>query len=410
MNTLFLSWKNLVNKPLSTLLSILLFALGVGLISLLLLLNHQLEQKFNKNLAGTDLVIGAKGSPLQLILSSMFHVDVPTGNISLDEAGVFLRPEHPLIQRSVPLALGDSYRAYRIVGTTHNIISLYGAEIAEGRLWETPMETVLGVDAARELQLDIGDRFQSTHGLGEDENLVHDEADAFVVTGILEPSGTVVDQLILTSAESIWQVHEHSSGEEPHLDPEVPLYQKTDQDITALLIKFKNNKSVPALNMPRAINENTNMMAANPAYEISKLFDQIGVGERILRAIAVVIIAVSSFSIFIALFNSLRERRYELAIMRTLGASPARVFSLIIVEGLILAGAGCLAGLMLSHVGMEVFSEYLQDAYRYRFTGWIFLKEEWFLILGGGIIGFIAAFIPAWQAKNTDIHRTLAES
>ena len=129
MNLLNLSWKNLVNKPLSMMLSLVLFALGVGLISLLFLLNQQLQDKFEKNLAGIDLVVGAKGSPLQLILSSMYHIDTPTGNISIQEATPFLRPGHPLIERAVPLSLGDSHKGYRIVGTTTDILAFYNAEL-----------------------------------------------------------------------------------------------------------------------------------------------------------------------------------------------------------------------------------------------------------------------------------------
>ncbi|MFT5385969.1 MAG: putative ABC transport system permease protein, partial [Saprospiraceae bacterium] len=125
MNIFKLSWKNLTSKPLAMLLSLVLFALGVGLISLLLLINKQLEDKFQKNLAGIDLVVGAKGSPLQLILNSMYHVDAPTGNITIGEAKAFLREGHPLIKIAVPLSVGDSYESYRIIGTNHKILELY---------------------------------------------------------------------------------------------------------------------------------------------------------------------------------------------------------------------------------------------------------------------------------------------
>jgi putative ABC transport system permease protein len=414
-------------------LSLLLFALGVGLISLLLLLNKQLENQFAKNMAGIDLVVGAKGSPLQLILSSMFHVDSPTGNISLAEAKPFLRPGHPLIEKAVPISLGDNYRTYRIVGTTYEILTFYDAEIAEGRLWEAVMEVAIGAGVASTLGLKLDDRFHSAHGFDDNPDLVHDDVETFRVVGILKPTGSVVDQLILTSTQSVWAVHE-GHGEAPklpsyeddddegdharagheasqghdHYDLSAPLYEMEDRDITSMLIKFKA-RNVQTLNLPRAINENTNMQAANPSYEIAKLFDQIGVGERILRILAIVIIAVSSFSIFISLYSSLKERQYELAIMRTLGASPGRLFSLIVLEGLLLAFLGYLLGIALSHVGMHLFAGYLKESYRYVFSGWVFLREELFLLGGALLIGLIAALIPAWQARRTDIHETLAE-
>lgn len=433
MNLFKISWKNLVNRPLGMILSLVLFALGVGLISLIFLLNHQLEEKFDKNLAGIDMVIGAKGSPLQLILSSMFHIDAPTGNISIGEAKPFLRPGHPLIEKAIPLSLGDSYRGFRIIGTTHDITGLYEASIGEGRLWEEVMDVAVGATVAAKAGLKIGDEFRSTHGLGINEDLVHDDADAFRVVGILQPTGSVIDQLILTSANSVWAVHEghgpadeddhdheegddhaghdHAAEEDGHDhadDASKPLHEMVDKDITSILVQFKA-RNVQTLNMPRAINENTGMMAANPSYEISKLLDQLGVGEKILRVLAFVIIAVSSLSIFISLLNSLKERRYELAIMRTLGASRGKLFFLIILEGLILAGLGYLIGILISHLGMEFFAGYMQDAYRYNFSGWTFLPVEWMLLPGALAIGFLAAVIPAIKAMRTEISKTLAE-
>ena len=157
------------------------------------------------------------------------------------------------------------------------------------------------------------------------------------------------------------------------------------------------------------INENTNLMAANPSYEVSKLFDQLGRGEKILRLLGVVIVFVSSFSIFISLYQSLKERRYELAILRTLGASPGTLFMLILLEGLLLALGGYLLGILLAHGGLEAGRLFAVDTYRYPFTGLTFLPRELLLLAGALGIGFLASLIPAWQARNTDIHDTLAE-
>ncbi|MEN0051975.1 MAG: ABC transporter permease, partial [Bacteroidota bacterium] len=198
MNLLQLSWKNLTFKPLSMLLSVVLFALGVGLISLLFLLNNQLEKNFEKNLAGVDLVVGAKGSPLQLILSSMYHIDAPTGNITLKEARPFLNPKHPLIKQAIPLSMGDNYRGYRIVGTVPEILEFYEAEIAEGEIWSQNYEVTIGASLANELGMKLGDEFKSSHGLIDDEDLAHDDSPSFIVIGILKPTGSVIDQLILT--------------------------------------------------------------------------------------------------------------------------------------------------------------------------------------------------------------------
>lgn len=444
MNLLRLSWKNLLFKPLSSGLSLLLFALGIGLISMLLILGHQVDQKYEKNLAGIDLVIGAKGSPLQLILCNMYHVDYPTGNIGIKEARPFMNPKHPLIRFAVPLSLGDNYKNHRIVGTTKLLVdSVYQGQLSMGQLWDLPYEVSIGSDVAKETGLKIGDRFHSSHGLIDDGMNPHDHGDGFKVVGIFSPSGTVMDQLILTSPESIWAVHDHESEspappnnehqtadshdhsghdhadhdhgthDHQHEAPKVekiPLIEQTDKDITALLVRYRNKTNWRSLNLPRNINENTDMQAASPAIEMNRLFSMMGTGEQLLQALALIIVIVSGISIFISLFNSLKDRRYELALMRTMGASRTKIFMLIIVEGLLLAISGYLLGILLSHGFMELFSSYLEEAYRYQFSGLVFVRKELLLLAGALLIGFIAAVIPAFQAAKTDISETLTES
>ena len=424
MNTLSLAWKNLTNRPLSMLLTLVLFALGVGLTSLLLLLNKQMTDKFEKNLAGVDIVVGAKGSPLQLILSNMYHIDAPTGNISLKSAKPFLNPRHPLIKKSVPLSLGDSYKTYRIVGTLHDFIGLYNAELAEGKLWNTPLEVVIGATVAAKTGLTIGASFSSNHGLDESGG-EHEDA-KFKVVGILKPNGTVIDQLILTATQSIWAVHKHAqeelAGEEHEHHTETPPSVNTDnlddrtallqadstQQITSLLLQFKM-RNVQTLNFQRNLNQNTDMQAATPALEINRLYEMMGVGEKALRALALLIIIVSGLSIFIALYNSLKERQYELALMRVMGAGRSRLFLLIVCEGILLSIMGFCIGIVLSHGAMQVLAKYMSDAYRYSFTGLMWLTEEWFLLGGAVFIGFWAAVLPAWSAYRQDISRTLSK-
>lgn len=435
MSILHLSWKNILNKPLNLVLNLVLFALGVGLISLLLLVNVQLEDKFEKNFAGIDLVIGAKGSPLQLILSSLYHLDAPTGNMPVSEAKAFLNPKHPIFKRAIPLSLGDSHRGYRIVGTNTGFIDLYAAKFADGKLFEENMEVVVGATVAKNLNIKLADQFKSSHGLIEDENLVHEDAAPFKVVGILEKTGSVIDQLIVTKTQSIWAVHDehdHESEEEAEHDEaghehehdeaghehehdeaehseDLPLTSYEDKSITSLLVTFKG-RNIQALNMARNINENTNFQAATPAIEINRLYTLLGVGEEALKAMALLIIFVSGLSIFISLFSSLRERKYELAVMRTLGARPGFLFQLIIFEGIIIAVLGYFCGIALSHGTMVLLADFLEKSYKYDFSAAIFLKEEIYIFGGSLVIGIIAAIIPAFQASKTDIHATLADN
>ncbi len=463
MNPLTLSWKNQKDRPLQMLLTLLLFGLGVGLISLLISLNTQLDEKFKNNLAGIDLVIGAKGSPLQMILSSMYHIDAPTGNISIKEVKPFLNPKHPLVKLAVPLSLGDSYKTFRIIGTTHEYVdSIFKESVATGKLWDRLYEVTIGANVASKTNLKIGDQFHSSHGFTDDGINTHDHGEGFKVVGILNKSNTVLDQLILTNTQSVWAVHdheaeekkapadapegehdhdhdhdhadhsdhdhgEHDHGEHDHAAHEghdhdahdhskhdhaaapvfKPLTAYPDKDITTLLVRYRNKKDWRALNMPRSINENTDLQAASPAIEMNRLYSMMGVGTDALRNLALIIVVVSGLSIFISLFSSLKDRKYELALMRVMGASRGYLFFLIILEGLLFAIMGYLLGLLLSHGGMALLSGYLEEAYQYEFSGWRFFKEEFWLLGGSLVIGFLAALIPAFQAYRTDISETL---
>lgn len=434
MKLLKLSFQNLLHKPLHLTLSLVLFALGAGLIALMVTLNKQITQKFESNLAGIDLIIGAKGSPLQLVLNGLYHLDAPTGNISLQDAKPFLNPNHPLIKKAVPLSLGDSYRGFRIVGTNRDFPELYKAGLKEGVWWDKPMEVVLGSIVASTAKLKLGDTFISSHGLTTDDFNQHEHA-PFKVAGILNETGTVCDQLVLTSAESIWEVHEHQAkpalveeGEDKqdpvateethdHEEGEAHDHEHENQadsatlasrEITTLLIQFKA-RNVQTLNLQRNINQNTQLQAATPAIEINRLFSLMGIGFDAIRALAWVIALVSGLSIFISLYNSLKERRQELALLRVLGATPAKLFALIIFEGLIISILGYLAGILIAHLVMHFSSDYLFQLYKYRFDAWQFIREEAVLLLGSLAIGAAAAVIPAIQAYRTDIAKTLSD-
>ena len=414
MSILSLALRNLLYRPWTTALSLILAALGAGLISLILLLNWQLEQQFDRNLAGIDLVVGAKGSPLQLMMSSMYHISSPTGNVPLDGVKPFLNPAHPYISFGVPLSLGDSYRGRRIVGTRPTFLQLYGAEVAKGTMWTQPMDIVAGASAARELGLQLGDAFRSSHGLIEDDDLTHRDAPPFRVVGILAPTGTVADLILLTPTESLWAVHdthgedhEHDRTHEHTYDVTQPLGTYEDKTITSVLIRFKGN-SVTALNMQRSINENTEMQAVTPSIQLAELYATVGQGEEVLRQLGYVVVGVSILSIFIGLYSSLDRRRGELALLRSLGAGPGKLFGLLLLEGTFTAVAGAVLGLVVSHLGLAVIARYFATEYRYDFRSWVFLPEEGWLLLGALVVGVLAASLPAWRASRVDVHRTLA--
>ncbi len=415
MNIVILVWSYLKSKPLNTVLNIVLLALGITVITVLLLFNKQLEEKITSNAKGIDLVVGAKGSPLQLILCNIFHIDFPTGNINLKEAELIAK--NRLIKKAIPLALGDSYQAYRIIGTNKEYAELYQAELSQGDWWSKDMEVTLGANVADALKFSVGDKFESTHGLTQGGHAHEDQK--FIVKGIFKSSNSVLDNLILTNVESIWHVHEeHGEGEAPDsirqqdttfipskLIPTHPAGDST-KEITSLLIHYRS--PMAAIQLPRFINGKSSMQAASPAFETARLFSILGVGVNILMSFAYVLIFISALSIFIALYNSLKERRYDLAVMRSMGASRSKLFITVLAEGSTLTCIGSLVGLVLAHGILIVLAGVVEETRKAGISGVIFYREEWIILAGSLFLGILCALLPAIQAYRTDISKVLA--
>jgi len=403
VNLARLSLAYLRAKPLNTALNLVLLALGVATIAFVLLATDQVEERMGRDARGIDLVAGAKGSPMQLILSAVFHLDAPTGNIPLAAAKELAR--NRAVKKAIPLALGDSYRGFRIVGTTHDYVAHYGGEPAAGRLWTEPMEAVLGAEAARATGLAVGGEFIGSHGIAEGGEEHGDRP--YKVVGVLKPTGTVLDRLVLGSVESVWFVHTHP---EKHDDPKAVLaaLREDEQEITALLIQYAS--PIAAATLPRFVNSTGTMQAASPAFESARLFRMIGVGVDVLRAFALVLVAAAGLSIFIALYNAMEERRYDLAVMRMLGASPGKLMRLVLAEAVALALVGAAIGLVLGHLAAEVVGGMLSAEQQGAITGRTWRAEElWLVALAAGV-GLVAGLVPAWRAYRTDISHTLAQA
>ena len=410
MNIFKLSIKNLLSKPLNSILSLALLIFGIGIISLMLQLNSLIKTQMDNNLKGIDMVVGAKGSPLQLILSAVYHIDSPTGNISVEDAKKI--KNNRMVGSSIDLLYGDNYKGYRIVGTEQKFLDLYNAKIKEGKKWEEPFEVVVGSKIYSKLNLNIDDELVSSHGLRETGELHTDRL--FKIVGLLEPSNSVIDQLIVTSPQSIWDLHddhdhdsEEHDEEHDHEHDEEHDHEDDDKEITAMLIKFKSPMNI--IQFPRQINEDTNLQAAVPSYEISRLFKLFGFGIETLTYLAYLIIIVSAFSLFINLFNSMRERKYEMALIRTLGSSRRQLSMMIIFESLILTTVGFFIGLLVSRLGVMFVSSLMEESLNYNLKSFGILNEELWLLGLSIFIGLISSIIPALQVYNLNISETLAD-
>jgi putative ABC transport system permease protein len=356
MNIWNISLQNIKSKPLYTFLSIFIASLSIALLLGTQQLKRSFENQIENNLGKIDVVVGAKGSPLQLVLASVLHLDNPTGNISYKEA--LKISKNPLIKSAIPISYGDNYKGYRIVGTTYEYAVLYTAKLEKGHPVENAMEVVLGNSVALKLNLKIGDTLLSAHGFVENSIEEHDAV--LTVVGILKPTQKVIDRLILTNLESVWDVHNHERKEnhEGHDYHDI----QDEKEITSLLIRFKSPRGL--LPFLRRINEQTNMQAALPKYELHKLYAYTSIGFKTISLIAYLILVISCITLFIGLYKMVKERAFDLAILRTYGASTFQLIKMVFYEGFIVVFSSFLLGFLLLKIGFRfVEASYQQNIF-----------------------------------------------
>nr|WP_295083225.1 ABC transporter permease [uncultured Roseateles sp.] len=423
-----MAWTYLWSQPLTAGLNLLLLSLGLGAISFVLVVSEQLDAGMRRDLQGIDLLVGAKGSPMQIMLAGVFHLDVPTGNIPLETLET-LRA-HPLVARAVPLSLGDSVRGFRLVGTTPQYLEVGGARLAEGHLWAKPMQAVLGAEVARSTGLTLGQQFSSSHGLGEQGD-AHGEQ-LYTVVGVLAAQGGAIDRLVLTDLASVWishDVHQAPSaplmsdahaGNEDHDDHRqekshqahgklAPISQAQPpappREITMVLLSYRS--PLAAISLPRWVNAQPGLQASAPALETARLQRMVGAGEAVLRGFGLVMLISAGLSVFVALLHAVRARQSDLAMMRMLGASPARVASLIALEALSLSGLACLLGLGLGHGLAAALGVLMAAQQSLAVSAWWFSWTELMLPALGLGLALLAAAWPAWRAYRLDVTELL---
>ncbi|ESZ85885.1 MAG: ABC transporter permease [Blastomonas sp. CACIA14H2] len=418
------------DRPLGVVLNALLLAIAVATLVLLLQFAQQAGERFERDARGIDLVVGAKGSPLQLVLSSVYHIDVPTGNIPLGELDR-LRAD-PGVAEAVPLALGDNFEGFRIVGSDDRLLPLYGATMAKGRSFARPAEAVLGAEVARRTGAQLGQKFVGSHGLetGEEDGQGHDHA-PFETVGILAPSGTVLDRLILTSVESVWDVHgiEHephdeAAGEHDHEQDDPadhdhdaePAHQDEHEgeaatpgmepEITALLVRYRNASA--AMRLPSQINRQSALQAAAPAAEAARLLGLFGSIIEGARLFGWLLALSAGLSLFVALWNATRAREADLALLRVMGARPSTVFGTILIEGLLIAAIGALGGIAVAHGLIAVATASFPTLDELGLSALRILPGEGAILAAALAIGLVAALIPAIRIFRIDLATTLA--
>jgi putative ABC transport system permease protein len=505
MNTFTLVLRNISQRALSVVLTGISVALGVALISATVEIRRQVEENFNQTSVGYEMIVGAKGSALQLVLNTVYQLGDPVGNIPY---AVYARyRNHPMVSYAIPYGLGDNYKGFRIIGTTEEIFTKFNYkpnqtfELAEGRAFKDGelYAAVLGSEVARVLGLKIGDKFIATHGLqdvAEDVAMKH-EHDPMTVVGILKPTYTVSDKVIYISLPTVWAIHEegreheqpevkndeqaqirkdaqteaklvhqdpktevqhhdealpkggkkatgegrahhsdevalikhdeaahketnlhketaeakHSDGTPHHEGDDHPDHHEhkkvpTEGDVTAIIIKTK--APIFALQLYKIINSEPLAQAAIPTREIKNLFDIVGNINWAFLFITLLVIVVALIGVMVAIYNSLNERRRDIAIMRALGAHRTRIFGMITLEAMLIALLGAVGGVVLSKILLLLLKGVVLERTGVELSVPIFNSGEMALILAVGAVGALVGIIPAINAYRTDVARNLS--
>lgn len=388
-------YKSLRQHLVSTLVSATAIALAGGLLMAVWVMRQESNRAFTSVTGGFDAVLGARSSKLQLVLNAIFHLEDSPGNIS--PADVELIASNPNVEVALPIAVGDNYKGYRLIGTTNLLFDR--VEYAPGRRYHLSesgrpftigeKEAVVGSFTARQLGLKVGDTFHPFHGLLYDETKQH--AETYVVTGIFEPTGTPVDRVIWIPLEGLQRMSGHDS--------------RAAADVSAVLVKLKQENPMSGFQLDMLYNKRGNKLTfAWPIGSIlAKLFEKIAWFDKILAFVSYLVVVVASASILASIYNSMNERRREIAILRALGARRHTVFGSIVAESAAIAGVGMLLSFAVYTVIVLVASSIIRVQ-----TGVVInpLEFHWIMVSApAGIVGLAAlcGIFPAVKAYRTDV-------
>ena len=409
----FIVQRSLRQHALSTLITTCSIALGTGLVMAVVAIRAQSVSAFTGGPTGFDAVLGARGSPLQLVLNTVFHLETSPGNIPWTMYQAM--KDDPRVELAIPYALGDNYYGFRIVGTEMELFTEFeyrkGVRFrthGDGRFFDPDrQEAVLGSYAAQKLNLKVGDTFQPYHGLVFDESMRHDEQ--YVVVGVLEATNSPSDRVIWIPIEGVYRLEGHvlrGGGDEYVAKPgrEIPDAHK---EVSAVMLKFRN----PQIGFMMDAMINKQGKVATLAWPIGAvmagLFDKIGWMNQILALVSYLVVLVAAGSILASIYNSINERRREFAILRSLGARRKTVFMVIVLEAASIAALGVIAGILVYAAIFTSASTIVRAQ-----TGIVLdlLKFHLaFVVVPVCVIllGVIAGVVPAFKAYRTDIATNL---
>lgn len=405
-----LAIKSLKNRAFATTLTVISIALSVALLLTVERAKRAAEEGFTQTISKTDLIVGARSGPLQLILYTVFNMGNATHNISYE---TYLDvKKHEAIDWTIPYSLGDGHRGFRVVGTNEDFFKHYQyrgdrkIELAQGIVFHDLWDVVIGADVARKLKYKLGDRIVVSHGVTKGEGIQNHDDKPFVVSGIMQPTGTPLDRAVYMSLEGMEALHvDWQEGAAPTAEKIIPREQLSKDKlkvhtITAFFVGAKSR--IETLKLQREINtyKEEALLAIIPGVTLSELWNGLSYVEGVLRMISWMVVVVGLMAMLIALTTTLNERRREMAILRAVGAQSSQIVGLLVFESALLTALGVVLGVVLSVGLVAILKPWIETEFGLYLVGSWFTQRELIYLLITLVGGTLIGLIPALRAQN----------
>lgn len=400
---------NILSKKLRNFLTIFSILVSVMLIISVQNLTTQLKSNVIENAGAYDILVGAPGSSIQLVLNTIFYYDAPIANINIEYYESLQKDSR--VANVVPIGMGDNYNGYKIIGTSNDFFT-DKYKLKSGELFKNNGEAVIGSTVAKITGLKVGDKFSGMHGLTEEGGHAHADFQ-YTVVGVLEQTKTPSDTVIYTDIESLWIVHglehnEHNENDDMEMDDEhdESMHGNSSENlITALLVKTTSLSN--QVMVTNDLNKNNDIQAINPAATLRKLLVMLNAGEIVVTLVAYVSIFLSIIVLFTTMLSASIERRKDISILRALGANRKTVFKTILLETLIIAIIGAVLGFIVAHIAIGILGNYTAVNYGINISGFSVQIAEVFVLLGAVVLSIVAGMIPAVMVYKTDATKYL---
>lgn len=403
-----LAYRSLKNRKLTSILTLLSLALSVSLWVGIEHIRVGARESFSNTISQTDLIVGARGGSLQLLLYTVFHMGSPTANVSYESYDKI--KTQPAVLWTIPISLGDSHRGYRVVGTNEDFYRQYRyrqdrhIEFEQGRAPADVFDVALGSEVAQRLDYRLGQRIVITHGLTRSQGILDHDDKPFTLVGILRPTHTPVDRSLYITLEGIEAMHiDWKQGAPPLKGQKVPAERIKKEEIkieqiTAFFLRTKAR--VQTLALQRQINTfpEEPLMAVIPGVALSELWNGISYGEQVLKVVALFVVIVGLVGMLMALYTSLNERRREIAILRAVGVGPLKIMFLLVVESGLLTLVGSLLGIGLVYILIVLLQPLVEQQFGLYLPVKTLTATEHLYVAGVVLAGLVVGLIPAWKA------------